>query len=1051
MALTSIADICSLKMYNGADRIVFVSDQITGGVFYYEDNPCHSYTPYENTFTFNGVEITDGASNSFVDHGFLNGQVITIQGTTYNNGIYVIASVTPEKITIASTGSFENETVASTITLEDGGIIFDAPGIESGYWRRQFDQKDGISVSWFGAQGNALYYNSADKEWYTTTSYTTLANDDTLSIQTTLNYATVIYKNIKKVVIPPGKYAHNTIYVPSGVLLTGSGSTFEALNRATSQLVKKTGGGDSIRLIEKTKGESRLYWFGGITNLEFYGQPFNTEGWAISCRNKDGDVIAPMDMNFFENLEMRNYTQGGIEFPDLAVPLYVKNIKGMGMKNGPVIFIGSLSSGKSGQSLNIDNLSADNCAQGAICLNNLNGSNNVIINNLKSEQGFNTSVLNQPNAQINPIICIDCENSSIIVDNANHQSTGIYPGTLAGNPVISSSNPGTINLSQSFTEDTKVRFYTTGSLPDNIIAGQLYYVLASELSSSSFQISNVPGGPPINTTTGLQSGTHSLYFISPESAVSYTTPGDLISIEKSFTEAPVISISNPAQITLTSHFLIAGDTVKFYTTGELPANIIIGQIYYVLSAGLSTNTFRISTEINGEAVDTSNGTQSGTHRVYKQVITGDLPKLTWRGIAMRVRESDYGIIPFVISKSNTSYTVSQGDFNIEKHSINVIQKKYNSILDIEDSSVETNNSKMLFGTGNVETTSKMTIGGENMFAPAWKKTGINLRIPGASYTDYSSIENETVPLVAINSFDGGDIINCINEDVSLTEATTIYIESSPVSGLPGNPTIGSSYGLIADSSAMVKFKGFVGVGTASTQPLAMLHLQGAFSADSWATKGIQLKISGNTITDNTSSGTITNSYANVINGAKLAAINTLTITDAVTLYIDSPTAGTNSTIVNPYSLKLGGAMKLAAGNTAFAPVKFVSGPDKITWAVGDMGFGPSSGTNRFVLVPTGNTPKRIALINDMNPANGQIPIGNGTDFTSVNLTAGNGVEINNGSGSVTIGLGSTIIQSTDPTTTDIENGNYRIYKNSTTSVIKLWVNDNGNLKSVILS
>lgn len=55
------------------------------------------------------------------------------------------------------------------------------------------------------------------------------------------------------------------------------------------------------------------------------------------------------------------------------------------------------------------------------------------------------------------------------------------------------------------------------------------------------------------------------------------------------------------------------------------------------------------------------------------------------------------------------------------------------------------------------------------------------------------------------------------------------------------------------------------------------------------------------------------------------------------------------------------------------------------------------------------SPTRGGLGISITPTNGQIPIGNGTNYTAATLTAGTGVSITNGSGSITIdamGMGS---------------------------------------------
>lgn len=85
-----------------------------------------------------------------------------------------------------------------------------------------------------------------------------------------------------------------------------------------------------------------------------------------------------------------------------------------------------------------------------------------------------------------------------------------------------------------------------------------------------------------------------------------------------------ISIATPADITFNAHGLTAGDTVRFTTTGSLPTGLTVGTVYYVISAGLATNTFRLSLTPEGSPVNTS-GTQSGVHTLIRMtpVAIGD--------------------------------------------------------------------------------------------------------------------------------------------------------------------------------------------------------------------------------------------------------------------------------------------------------------------------------------------------------------------------------------------------------------------------------------------
>lgn len=77
---------------------------------------------------------------------------------------------------------------------------------------------------------------------------------------------------------------------------------------------------------------------------------------------------------------------------------------------------------------------------------------------------------------------------------------------------------------------------------------------------------------------------------------------------------PTITVASPAVVTLASHGLSAGQTVKFTTTGALPTGISADTIYFVI-ASVTTNTFEISATFGGTAIGTS-GSQSGTHTLF---------------------------------------------------------------------------------------------------------------------------------------------------------------------------------------------------------------------------------------------------------------------------------------------------------------------------------------------------------------------------------------------------------------------------------------------------
>jgi len=79
-----------------------------------------------------------------------------------------------------------------------------------------------------------------------------------------------------------------------------------------------------------------------------------------------------------------------------------------------------------------------------------------------------------------------------------------------------------------------------------------------------------------------------------------------------------ITIASPAVFTINNHGLQANDAFTLSTTGALPTGLSAGTTYYVIAAGLTTNTFRASATIGGAAINTS-GVQSGTHTLTSAV------------------------------------------------------------------------------------------------------------------------------------------------------------------------------------------------------------------------------------------------------------------------------------------------------------------------------------------------------------------------------------------------------------------------------------------------
>ncbi len=92
-------------------------------------------------------------------------------------------------------------------------------------------------------------------------------------------------------------------------------------------------------------------------------------------------------------------------------------------------------------------------------------------------------------------------------------------------------------------------------------------------------------------------------------------------------------------------------------------------------------------------------------------------------------------------------------------------------------------------------------------------------------------------------------------------------------------------------------------------------------------------------------------------------------------------------------------IKPPTGTTSIAPIQFSSGSDPSSPAAGQLLY--TGSIIKFVPI---STIKRFALTNDVAPSNGQLPIGNGTDYTIAAITQGTNIAVTNGSGSITVGI-----------------------------------------------
>ena len=91
---------------------------------------------------------------------------------------------------------------------------------------------------------------------------------------------------------------------------------------------------------------------------------------------------------------------------------------------------------------------------------------------------------------------------------------------------------------------------------------------------------------------------------------------------------------------------------------------------------------------------------------------------------------------------------------------------------------------------------------------------------------------------------------------------------------------------------------------------------GAISQTSWGAGGVGLRVLSSTYTDtSTAAGTQVVSIINTMQAPALAYSNAVTVTDAATLSVSAPTAGTNATITNPWAIITTGAVSISGNVT----------------------------------------------------------------------------------------------------------------------------------------
>jgi hypothetical protein len=130
---------------------------------------------------------------------------------------------------------------------------------------------------------------------------------------------------------------------------------------------------------------------------------------------------------------------------------------------------------------------------------------------------------------------------------------------------------------------------------------------------------------------------------------------------KSFT----VTVASPGVFTCTGHGLVAGDKVILRTDGILPTGLTAGNIYYVISTGLTTSAFQLSTTLGGTAINTS-ATQSGNHSFIKINQEPGIPE-TFHDFLWQYASMQYCIDKGLNQKEDLKQLVSISENEITKY------------------------------------------------------------------------------------------------------------------------------------------------------------------------------------------------------------------------------------------------------------------------------------------------------------------------------------------------------------------------------------------------
>lgn len=153
---------------------------------------------------------------------------------------------------------------------------------------------------------------------------------------------------------------------------------------------------------------------------------------------------------------------------------------------------------------------------------------------------------------------------------------------------------------------------------------------------------------------GFYAGAPTITIASP-AVVSLTSHGLSVADAVVFSvpqnrSAFTMTAANPGVVSMTNTFA-AGQPVKFYSTGTLPAGLAQGTTYYVIAAGLSGSAFQVSATVGGAAINTTaltntfvNGNTTVTTSAAHNLVVGQIIQFSGTSVINVANATNYYVL-----------------------------------------------------------------------------------------------------------------------------------------------------------------------------------------------------------------------------------------------------------------------------------------------------------------------------------------------------------------------------------------------------------------------